>query len=93
MEIKLLAKTLGLERCEVNTRAITCKFAVGASPAADGVPDLIHQYGDTVRFPTPQTIEILISAKEWAHMFHQLRGCLNILIGSTNSEKVLAAAH
>jgi len=93
MEIKLLAKTLGLERCEVNTRAITCKFAVGASPATDGVPELIHQYGDTVQFPTPQTIEILISVTEWAHMFHQLRECLNVLIGSTMSKQVPASAH
>ena len=90
MEIKLLAKTLGLERCEVNTRAITCSFAVGASPSADGIPELIDQYGNKVRFPTPQTIEVLISAAEWPQMFHELRQCLTILIGSADQERVPA---
>ena len=92
MEIKLLAKTLGLERCAVKARAITCNFAVGASPGADGIPELIRQYGDKVRFPTPQIIEVLISHQEWTPMFHELRQCLNTLIGSTDSEHVSATA-
>lgn len=93
MEIKLLAKTLGLERCEVKAHAITCSFAVGASPGADGIPELIRQYGDKVRFPTPQIIEVLISHKEWTHMFHELRQCLTTLIGSTDPEQVSTTAH
>ena len=88
MEIKLLAKTLGLERCEVNAHAITCCFAAGSSPGADGIPTLIDQYGDKVRFPTPQTVEVLIDPKEWTQTFHELRRCLNILVGLTDMDHV-----
>ncbi len=88
MEIKLLAKTLGLERCEVSTRAITCNFSVGASPSVDAIPALIQQHGDMVRFPTPQTIEILIASKEWTQTFQVLRQSLNTMIGVSDREQV-----
>ncbi|MBQ27374.1 MAG: transcription-repair coupling factor [Nitrospiraceae bacterium] len=87
MEIKLLARALGLDRCEVNARAITCNFAAGSAPATDAIPELIRQHGDDmVRFPTPQTVEVLIPSQGWPQTFYELRQCLNTMIGLTDRE-------
>ena len=80
MEIKLLAKTLGLERCEVNANTITYSFAVGAAPTPDGVPNLIQRYGNKVQFPTPRTIKLFVPPKDWTFRFHELRECFMTLI-------------
>ncbi len=85
MEIKLLAKTLRLERLEVTKRGITYTFCVGAAPAPEGIPLLLDRYGSSVRFPTPQAIEIFGQLQTWDTMFQDVRTSLTILLGPSPS--------
>jgi len=83
MEIKILAKALGLERCEVTSYDMNFHFATNQAPVTGGVPNLIKKYGKKVRFSSPQSIEIILSTSVWSEIFNCLRDVLNILQGST----------